>query len=86
MEAKLSVKKVTQAMFERCFKFADADKDDPFYMAVTPTANEKKVYAKYLASKLIIFVSRRQVLRNTESSTCSLRSPLTQPSKGFLWR
>ena len=51
MEAKLNVKKVTQAMFEKCFKFADADKDDPFYMAVKPTANEKKVYAKYLASK-----------------------------------
>ena len=53
MEAKLNAKKVTQAMFEKCFKFADVDKDDPFYMAVKPTANEKKVYAKYLAEKLV---------------------------------
>ena len=53
MEAKLNAKKVTQAMFEKCFKFAEADKDDPFYMAVKPTANEKKVYAKYLAEKLV---------------------------------
>ena len=53
MEAKLNAKKVAQAMFEKCFKFAEADKDDPFYMAVKPTANEKKVYAKYLAEKLV---------------------------------